>query len=135
MTGPVIFFDGVCGLCSASVQFIIRHDHRAFIRFAPLQSAAGKAALAAVLQEYNTAPDALILLDNGRYYAGAEAALRVAAYLDGNWKLLAQFDKLPRFLLTFFYRLVARNRYRLFGRRKMCLIPPPELRQRFIDTA
>lgn len=133
MSGPVLFFDGVCNLCNASVRFVIRHDRRGIIRFASLQSAIGQAAIAAVLGKKGHVPDSLILLDNGCYYTESDAALRVARYLDGGWRALYQLRMLPRLLRDAVYRLVSRNRYRWFGRKDACMIPSPELKQRFLD--
>ena len=133
MNHPVLFFDGICNLCNASVQFIIRHDRKGVIRFAALQSAAGKAATTAVAQQYGRVPDSLIFLDGKRYYIESDAALRTARYLDGGWRLLGLFRFLPHFLRNAGYRLVARNRYRWFGKRHACMIPTPELNRRFLE--
>ncbi len=133
MSGPLLFFDGECNLCNAAVQFIIRHDKRGRVSFAPLQSEKGKAALAAVLSKYGTVPDSLILQEGTTYLSGSDAALRAASYLDGGWKAFAWLRIFPAFLRNAVYRLVARNRYRWFGRREACMIPTPELRRRFAE--
>ena len=131
---PVLFFDGHCNLCNGAVQFVIRHDREGRVRFAPLQSAAGEAAKAALLKEIGRVPDSLILLDDGVYYTESDAALRLAAYLDGGWKGLRHLQAVPRAVRNAVYRLVARYRYKVFGRRASCMIPSADLRRRFLDV-
>lgn len=131
--GPILFFDGICNLCNSAVQFVISHDKRGTIRFASLQSAAGQAAKAAVLAKMGRIPDALILLEHGQYYTESDAALRVAAHLNGAWKSLSHLQVFPRLLRNSIYRLVARYRYSLFGKRDACMLPSAALRQRFLD--
>ncbi len=134
MTSPVLFFDGVCNLCQGAVQFVIRHDRHARIRFASLQSAAGEKALAVVGDRIGRRPDSLIFLDAaGNYYIESDAALRVARHLDGSWRLLAGLRVFPRVIRDAVYRLVARNRYRWFGRQESCMLPTPALKARFLD--
>lgn len=132
--GPILFFDGVCNLCNAAVQFVIRHDAGGKIRFAALQSPAGEAARRAIQQQLGRIPDSLIFLVDGHYFTESDAALRVARHLDGGWRHLWQLRIFPRFLRNAVYRMVARMRYRLFGRKPSCMIPTPELRQRFMDA-
>jgi predicted DCC family thiol-disulfide oxidoreductase YuxK len=133
MTGPILFFDGVCNLCNGAVQFVIRHDRRGLIRFASLQSQAGRTAAAAVQQRYGRAPDSLIFLDGTDYYVESDAALRVARHLDGGWKSLSWLRVFPRFVRDAVYRTVARYRYRWFGRQDACMLPTPALKARFVD--
>jgi predicted DCC family thiol-disulfide oxidoreductase YuxK len=133
MSGPILFFDGVCNLCNGAVQFVIRRDRRGLIRFASLQSEAGQAAAAAVLERYGQVPDALIFLDGSEYFIESDAALRVARYLDGGWNTLAWLRIFPRFLRDAVYRMVARYRYRWFGRQDACMLPTPALKARFVD--
>lgn len=133
MTGPVLFFDGVCNLCNASVQFVIRHDRQAVIRFASLQSAAGQKAMEAVSAQMGHVPDSLIFLDNGRYYTESDAALRVAGHLDGGWRTFRFLRIFPAMIRNWAYRLVSRNRYRWFGKQDACMMPSPELKARFLE--
>ena len=133
--GPVLFFDGVCNLCNAAVQFIIRHDKAGRVRFASLQSAQGSQAAQAVIQSHGHLHDSLIFLDKGTYYVESDAALRVASYLDGSWKYLRYLSIFPRPLRNVIYRLVARYRYRWFGRKDACMLPTPALKQRFLEDS
>ncbi len=133
MNGPILFFDGVCNLCQGAVQFVIRRDKTAKIRFASLQSEAGKRAMEVVRQRYGRVPDSLILLENDHYYIESDAALRVAGHFSGGWKLLYGLRWVPRFIRDSVYRLVAKKRYRWFGKKEECWLPRPELKERFLE--
>ncbi|HSK13753.1 MAG TPA: thiol-disulfide oxidoreductase DCC family protein [Phnomibacter sp.] len=129
---PVLLFDGVCNLCSASVQFIIRHDPHARLRFAALQSDPGEQLLRSHhLPEKEL--KSLVLIEKGRVYTRSTGALRVARYLSGLWPLLYVFIIVPRFLRDPVYDLIGRNRYRWFGKKTSCWLPTPDLKARFID--
>jgi predicted DCC family thiol-disulfide oxidoreductase YuxK len=130
---PILLFDGVCNLCNGSVQFIIRRDPKARFRFASLQSEAGQRYLDE-LRIDRQAVDSVILIEGDRWSKEGDAALRIARLLPGPWKALTVFRLLPRPLRDRLYRLVARNRYRWFGKRESCWLPTPELRGRFLDS-
>src|SRR5690606_5796588 len=128
----VIFFDGVCNLCNRSVQFVIKRDRAKKFRFASLQ---GKSA-AFVLKELNISPadsDSFILLENDKVYTRSTAALRVLRELGGLWKLFYVFIIVPPFIRDGVYNFIARKRYKWFGKREECMIPTPELKERFLD--
>ncbi len=133
--GPIILFDGVCNLCDASVRFVIDHDPDARFRFAPLQSQAAAALLARLGRAAPSGPQAVLLLEGGRSWEGSDAALRIARRLRGPWRLAGALAVVPRPLREAAYRLIARNRFRWFGRRAACRLPTPELRARFLATA
>jgi predicted DCC family thiol-disulfide oxidoreductase YuxK len=121
----------VCGFCNQSVQLILRNDRRGRFRFAALQSEVGQA----LLRRYGLPTDDLdtfVLVEEGRAYVRSTGALRVASRLDGAWKLLSALSVVPRPVRDFFYDLFARNRYRMFGRLDACMLPPPEVRSRFL---
>lgn len=131
---PVVLFDGVCNLCSASVQFIIDRDPRAHFRFAALQSPVAARLLAehgAVLP--GGEPESVLLLEDGVLFERSEAALRIARRLRGPVRLLAPLLSLPHGLRDRAYRFIARNRYRWFGKAESCRLPTPALRARFLD--
>ena len=132
-TGPILFFDGVRNLCNGAVQFVIRHDKKGRVRFASLQSGSGQQAMDEVSATTGSVPDSLILFENGMYYTESDAALRLAAYLDGGWSALRHLWIFPRFVRDAVYKLIARYRYRMFGKREACMLPTPELKQRFLD--
>lgn len=129
---PIMLYDGVCNLCNASVQWVIRHDPRAVFRFAALQSPIARQLL------INTTIDpaalaSVVLIDRDRVWTSSDAALEIAQRLGPPWSYARIFSPLPRSLRDAVYQLVARNRYRLFGRSPSCIIPTAALRSRFLD--
>jgi predicted DCC family thiol-disulfide oxidoreductase YuxK len=131
---PVLFFDGVCNLCNKTVQFIIRKDKWKIFRFAALQTSTGQGLLERIKEEKGFRPDSVILLYKDKYYLESDAALKVAGLLGGAWKLGMAGYILPRFLRNALYRLIAKRRYKWFGKQDECMIPTPELKARFIDS-
>ncbi len=120
---PVILFDGVCHLCNGLVQFVLRRDPGAVFDFAPLQSkfAQGRFSL-----------ESVVLLEEGQAYSAEIAVLRILARLTWPWPLVSRIGMLlPRRMLGWVYRLVARNRYRWFGKYETCTLPPPGSEGRF----
>ncbi len=132
MGEPVIFFDGVCNLCNAAVQFIIRHDPAGTFRFAALQSDAAKQELAGRESQLKGV-DSIVLLESGQVYTHSAAALRIAQRLDGGLSLLYILIVLPPFLRDFCYNIIARNRYKIWGKKQDCMVPGPELQRRFLS--
>jgi predicted DCC family thiol-disulfide oxidoreductase YuxK len=133
LSGSVILFDGVCSLCNGAVQFIISRDGGKNFRFASLQSQTGQVLLRKMgipASEFDT----MVLLEGEKVYTRSTAALRIARKLGGGWPLLYSFIVLPRPLRDWVYNLVARNRYRLFGREESCMMPTPDLKARFLDV-
>ena len=130
--GPILFFDGVCGLCDRLVQFVLRHDRRAFFRFAALQSDVATQTLG----HFGKNPDDLdtmyALTDDGRLLSKARAILWVTRKLGLPWSLLAVFSVLPTVVLDWFYDRVAHNRYRIWGKRDACRLPAADERARFL---
>ena len=130
-SAPIVLYDGVCGFCNQSVQLILRHDRRGRFRFAALQSEVGQALL-----ERHGLPtddmDTFVLVEDGRAYLRSTGALRVARGLGGAWRLASVLAVIPRPVRDFFYDLVARYRYRIFGKLDACMLPPPEVRSRFL---
>lgn len=128
---PLVLYDGECGLCNRSVQLILRHDQRGHFRFAALQSELGQALL-----ERHGLPadvvDTVVLVDGGQAFTRSAAALRIAGKMDRPWPLLRAFTIVPRPLRDVAYNFVARNRYRWFGKVDACMLPPPEVRARFL---
>jgi predicted DCC family thiol-disulfide oxidoreductase YuxK len=134
---PVLLYDGVCGFCNKSVQMVIDHDRRGEIRFAALQSGYGLAVVGRHPELRGV--DSVVYVESlpaggERVYVRSEAALKVAAYLGGFWRLTLAAKVLPRGLRDFCYDLFARYRYRLFGKYDSCMLPPPEVRARFLDV-
>ena len=130
--GPLVLYDGTCGLCNRSVQLILRNDRRGRFRFAALQSEAGQALLARHGLPSDRM-DTVVLVEDGRAYTRSRAALRIARRMDAPWPALWTLAVVPRAVADFFYDRVARNRYRLFGRTEACMLPPPDVRARFLS--
>lgn len=129
--GPILFFDGNCGLCQGSVQFMLNRDRRGRIRYAPLQ---GTTAARIVERADREDLSSMVVSINGQLYRHSTAVLLLLRELGGVWSILATLGLLiPRPLRDFCYRLVARNRYRLFGTVEACRIPKPGERARFLD--
>jgi predicted DCC family thiol-disulfide oxidoreductase YuxK len=130
--GPVILFDGVCNLCNGAVQFVIQKDKNAQFRFASLQSENGQK----LLHQFQL-PQAdftsFVLIENGKAYTRSTAALRVARKLSGAIKLLYGFIIVPVFIRDAVYNYIGKNRYKWFGKKDACMIPTPELKNRFLN--
>ncbi len=130
---PLVLFDGLCNLCEAGVQFILRRDKAGRFRFASLQSKTG----AELLSRQGIPPDrrleTMLLVLDGRTYARSGAALRIARRMDFPWPLLSIFLAVPTPIRDFVYGVIARHRYRWFGKREACWLPTPELQSRFLD--
>jgi predicted DCC family thiol-disulfide oxidoreductase YuxK len=129
-----VLFDGVCNLCSAAVQFVIKRDKQSKFRFASLQSTYAKDLLANYFsQKRNTDLYSIFLVEGDKIYSRSDAALRIARHLRGGWRLLSLLRFIPRFIRDAVYNLISRNRYRLFGKKEVCMIPSPELKDRFVE--
>ncbi len=128
---PILFYDGVCGLCNHTIEFIIRRDHRRLFRFAPLQGETARQLLdLAVIRDLKT----FVYLGAKREYRRSAAVVRMLWNLGGIWKILAMFLWLiPMPLRELGYRIVSVSRYRLFGKKDVCRIPTPEERTLFFD--
>jgi predicted DCC family thiol-disulfide oxidoreductase YuxK len=127
---PLFVFDGVCVLCSSGVRWLIRRDPAGRFRFATAQSPLGRA----IYAHYGIDMDeTYLLLDEGRVYVRSDGYLRVAAILGGAWRWLAVPARLiPRALCDAAYDLVARHRYRWFGKTDYCALIPSELKERVL---
>lgn len=128
----IILFDGVCNLCNASVQFVIKHDKKDVFRFVPLQSELGLKIIKHIgIDITNT--DSIVLYEPGKaYYYKSEAALLIIKEFGGIYTILRILALFPKFLSNFVYDLVAKNRYRWYGQQESCMIPTPELAAKFL---
>ena len=134
---PVLLYDGLCGFCDRTVQFILRHDRKKTLRFATLQGAYAREIFARHPELAGV--DSLVLVETDpvtgteKVSVRSSGALAVARYLGGAWHLARVIAIVPRFIRDFGYDSFARIRYRVFGQYNSCPIPTPEQRARFID--
>ncbi len=129
--GAVILFDAECVLCSANAKFVLKHDKKGYFRLASMQGGVGSA----IYREHGMDPAdpiSLLLVENGVVKQDSDAVLSIYEALGLPWRLLTVLRALPAGLRDPLYRWVARNRYRLFGKRQTCWLPPPEYRDRFL---
>ena len=126
---PIVLFDGICNLCNASVQFILKYEKKPIFKFGTLQSTKVKE----LLSSYDTEliSDSVLLIQNDKIYQESTAALRIARELKYFW-VLYYLIYIPSWLRDPIYRLIVRNRYKWFGKRETCMIPTEELKNRFI---
>lgn len=134
---PVLLYDGTCGFCAASVQFVLKHDRLGVLRFAALESAFGQAVLRRRPELADI--DSVLWVDQasdgytGRVLTRSAAALSVLAYLGGAWRLTAIAWLVPRPLRDAIYGLIAKHRHRLTRGGRQCLVPSPAERERFLS--
>jgi Uncharacterized protein conserved in bacteria len=135
----IVFYDGVCGLCNRLVQFLLKRDRNDRLRFASLQSEFATK----VLTRHGIDPsdlDTLHIVENyeqpsERVLNRSDAVLRATGELGGLWSLAAIGGAIvPRPVRDLFYRFVARNRYRVFGKSETCILPEPKYREKFLDN-
>lgn len=128
----IVVFDGQCLFCNALVRFLLRHDRRGVFCFAAIQGRTGQALLQqAGLQLEGL--ETLLLVDGREHWQNTDAVLRILRLLGWPWRVAGLARWVPAALRDALYRWLARNRYRLFGRAEHCMVPPPELRARFLD--
>lgn len=129
----LLLFDGVCHMCQASVQFVIRNDASQRICFASLQSDIARRLLAE--HGYDASQlKSVVFIDGQTLYTKSDALLRLGKRMGGGWRALSTLGLLiPRLIRDPLYEWVARNRYRWFGKSEQCLLPTPETRARFLD--
>src|SRR6478752_587907 len=125
----LILFDGICNFCNGSVNYLIQHDKHKRLRFTTLQSETGKA----LVQKFKLQNiDSIILIEENKAYTESDAILRIGKALGGIHKLGYVFIIIPKFIRNALYKFIAKNRYKWFGQKEECMIPTPEIRERFI---
>jgi predicted DCC family thiol-disulfide oxidoreductase YuxK len=128
---PVIVFDAACVLCSANAQFVLKHDRREHFRLASMQGDVG----AGLYRRFGidpADPDTIILVEGDSVKRDSDAVLAIYAGLGWPWRVVAMLRLVPRFLRDPVYRLIARNRYRLFGKRETCWLPSADQARRVL---
>lgn len=128
----IIVFDGECVLCSGFFKFVVKHDRSQQFQFVIAQSDFGEALYAHYGLKAEDCDTNLVIIE-GRLYERLHGFFEVMKILDFPWKIITTFSVLPNSLLDWAYYKIARNRYRLFGRRDTCLVPDQSLKARFVD--
>ena len=128
----ILLFDGVCNLCTGIVKFIIKRDKKEKFRFAALQSESGQA----LLKKFGLSAtdfDTFVLISGDKYYTKSTAGLLVLKELGGLWEVLYVYIVFPESMRNFIYDIVAKTRYHIFGKRDNCIVPTPEIKNRFLE--
>lgn len=128
----ILLFDGVCNLCNGTVRFIINKDSKKSIKFAALQSEGGREIIEKIRLEANYLKS-LVLIIGDKYYLKSDAVFQILTILGGVWKLFYVFKLIPKSIRDYMYDLIAKYRYKVFGRKEICMIPTEEIRQRFLE--
>ena len=131
MTGPILLFDGLCPLCSANARFVLKHDRAGLFRLASIQGDAG-GALCRRFGIDPADPESFLLVEGDRVHRDSDAAIRLFTRLGWPWRIAGALRAVPRAVGDPLYRLVARNRYRLFGRRDTCWVPEGPWKDRML---
>ena len=129
---PVILFDGVCNFCNGAVNFTIKRNKDKTIKFAPLQSEAGRE----LVKQYGLPENdmrSFLFIENENIYNRSTAALRVCRHLKGLWPLCYGFIIVPPFIRNGVYDFISKNRYKLFGQKEECMVPSADVRARFLS--
>jgi predicted DCC family thiol-disulfide oxidoreductase YuxK len=128
---PIVLFDGVCNLCSSVVTFTISRDPDGIFRFASLQSESGRF----FLNKFGLSTDdfgSFVLIEGDNFFLRSTAVLRLCKTLNGLWPLIYLLIIIPRPIRDFIYKIVAKNRYKWFGRKEECFIPSADITNRFL---
>ncbi len=128
---PIILFDGICNLCDNSVLFIIKKDDQNVFKFATLQNSAAQAYLKNKKPALNNI-DSILLVTSHKIYTKSSAALMIAKKLKGLYPLLFIFYIIPKPIRDLVYNIIAKNRYKWYGKKESCMIPTPELKNKFL---
>lgn len=128
----IVLFDGECNLCDRSINFIIAKDKKDAFRFATIQSDAGRSLLEQYQLDLNTS-DSVLLIDKNRLFEKSTALLKIIRSLSGAYPLLYILIFLPKCFRDLFYDLVAKNRYKWFGKKDSCVIPRTDIEYKFLN--
>ena len=136
-SNPIVLYDGVCGLCNRLVQFLLKRDNHDRFRFASLQSEFASDLLTRHGADPHDLDTVYVVVDYGqpneRLLARSDAVLYMLRELSGFWKLAGVGGVLPKAFRDAVYKIVARNRYRIFGKYESCMLPEPQHRAKFLD--
>lgn len=131
MKSPIVLFDGVCNYCNRWVNFIIRHDKQKKFRFAALQSNTGKK----LLKQYSISEkeDSVVLIYNEKAHIKSTAGIHIMYHLGSIYSLVFMFIIIPAYIRDFYYDIIARNRYKWWGKKEVCMIPTQDIKDRFLE--
>jgi predicted DCC family thiol-disulfide oxidoreductase YuxK len=136
-SNPIVLYDGVCGLCNGLNQFLLKRDHHDRLRFASLQSGLAESLLRRHGADSKDLDTVYVVIDQGQpgehLLARSDAILYLLNQIDGIWKLASVGRLLPKPLRDGMYKIVARNRYRVFGKHESCMLPDPKHRDKFLE--
>ncbi len=128
----IILFDGVCNLCNGFVQFLVKRDPKTKFKFASFQSTSGQT----LLRKFGLPIDdfhSFVYIKGNNYFIKSAAGLNVLKDMGGVWQLFYVFILVPKFIRDFIYSFIAKKRYKLFGKRDVCMVPTPEIEKRFLE--
>ncbi|QES90355.1 thiol-disulfide oxidoreductase DCC family protein [Rhizosphaericola mali] len=125
----IVFFDGVCNLCSGAVQFLLKRDKKEFFKYSSLQSEFARKNL----PENLTNMQSIVYQENGQLYTQSTAVLKIMKHLNGIWPILYILILIPKFIRDFIYDYIAKNRYKWFGKKATCMIPNKRYISRFLE--
>ncbi|WP_240751412.1 thiol-disulfide oxidoreductase DCC family protein [Flagellimonas onchidii] len=128
----IILFDGVCNLCNGAIQFIIKRDKNDLFRYAALQSDIGQQLITERAIDTSKVDSIILIVPGVAYFTKSDAALEIAKGFGGLWKTMTIFTWVPKTLRDAIYDLIAKNRYKWFGRKDSCMIPTPELQAKLL---
>ena len=130
----IILFDGVCNLCNGFVQFVIKHDKADIFRYASLQSDIGQRLTEERKIDTKTIDSVILIAPGIAYYVKSDAALQIGKHLKGYRTISSVVNLIPKGLRNIVYDIIARNRYKWYGKKDQCMIPTPELKAKFLDS-
>ena len=128
---PILLFDGICNYCNRWVNFVLRHDKKKKFRFSALQSEAGKR----LLKKYDISEkeESVVLIYNEKAHIKSTACLHICYHLGRLYSLLFCFVIFPAYIRDFYYDIIARNRYKWWGKREVCMMPTDDVKERFLS--
>ncbi|PCJ82413.1 MAG: thiol-disulfide oxidoreductase [Flavobacteriales bacterium] len=132
LPSKIVLFDGVCNFCNSTISFMIKRDKKKIFRYTPLQSKIAQH----LLKKHNLLDegiDSIIYIKNGEAFVKSSAALLMCKQLSGLWPVFYSLIVIPRVIRDFFYDIIARNRYRWFGKRDACMVPTAEVKELFLE--
>lgn len=130
----IILFDGVCNFCNDSVRFVMKRDKKDLYRYASLQSDLGQKMTDERGIDTTEIDSTILIIPDEAYYIKSDAALQISKNLTGLYPILSLFSIIPSSIRDFFYDIIARNRYKWFGKKEACPMPSPEERSKFLDV-